>query len=85
MCSEVNIIADPVKDITPINGYLDYPEDFASQTVALTTVDNEKTEDEKVYYVVLVSSRGGADIDNPSNSRARLTGTVFRSYLRLPK
>ena len=70
----MSTIANPVSEITPINGYLDYPESLVSRVVALTTIDNVLTEDEKVYSVVLVSSRGGADIDNPSNSRARLTG-----------
>ena len=72
--SEVKVIAKPVSDITPINGYLDYPETFASRVVALTTRDNELSEDEKVYSVILVSSRGGAEIDNRSDSKARLTG-----------
>ena len=72
--SEVRVIANPVSDITPINGYLDYPESLASRVVALTTKDNELSEDEKVYSVILVSSRGGAEIDNRSDSKARLTG-----------
>lgn len=65
-----------MSDITPINGYLEYPESLASQVVTLTTNDNEMTEDEKVYSVILVSSRGGAEIDNPSNSKANLKGKV---------
>lgn len=70
-------IASPVSDIKPINGYLDYPQSMASRVLALTTVDNKLTEDKKVFSVILVSSRGGAEIDSPSNSRAKLTGTDF--------
>ena len=77
LCSEVNVIANPVKDVTPINGYLDYPESLTSRVVSLATVDNKLTENEKVFSVILVSSRGGADVDEISNSRARLTGTDF--------
>ena len=75
----MNVIANPVSDVTPINGYLDYPESLASRVVALTTTDNALTEDEKVYSVILVSSRGGADVDDPSNSRARLTGSIAQA------
>lgn len=72
----MKVIATSVSDITPINGYLEYPETLASRVVTLTTNDNEMTEDEKVYSVILVSSRGGAEIDNPSNSKANLKGKV---------
>ena len=82
--SEVKVIAEPVKDITPINGYLDYPESLVSRIVALTTTDNKETENEKVYHVILVSSRGGADIDDQRNSRARLTGISQLLEMFLP-
>ena len=72
-----------MSDITPINGYLEYPESLASRVVTLTTNDNELTEDEKVYSVILVSSRGGAEIDNPSNSKAILKGKVTCSNLTI--
>ena len=65
-----------MSDITPINGYLEYPESLASRVVTLTTNDNEIPEDEKEYSVILVSSRGGAEIDNLSNSKANLKGKV---------
>lgn len=77
--SEVKVIAEPITDVTPINGYLIYPQSVASHVVSITTVDNTATENEKTFSVILVSSRGGADIDNPKNSRARLTGRLKNS------
>jgi hypothetical protein len=58
----------------------------------LTTTDNDLPEDEEKYSVILVSSRGGADIDSSSNSIAKLTGIaqllkvfVFRSFCEIDR
>jgi hypothetical protein len=90
--SDVSAIARPVTDITPINGYLDYPESLTSRVVALTTTDNDLPEDEEKYSVILVSSRGGADIDSSSNSVAKLTGIaqllkvfIVRSFCKIDR
>ena len=70
------VIGKPVEDLKPINGYLSYPQQVTSHVVSIETVDNTRTEDEKVFSIILTSSSGGADIDDSGSSKAKLTGKL---------
>ena len=81
----MSVIATPVTDILPINGYLYYPQSIAFRFINLTTVDNSRAEDERSYSVNLVSGLGGADVDDSSKSKALLTGNSELKNFLCPK
>lgn len=50
-------------ELTPINGYLTFEPGVTRRTLMLSTIDDDKPEDDTPYNVVLYSPLGGARLD----------------------
>lgn len=60
-------------DVTPVSGVLAYSGGEKSRSFFLSSVQDSEAEDNEVFSVKLLASRGGANI-SPESSLAKLTG-----------
>jgi hypothetical protein len=65
------------RDVTPISGYIMYPEGYRTGTFTVASIQDIEEEDAEVFSIRLVGSKGGAIVSD-TDSTALLTGkSVF--------
>lgn len=67
-----------VKDISPVSGYLTFQSQDDRQNISLASLDNNIEEQNKVFSIRLVSSKGLADI--PSVDDTSIVTGAFNSF-----